>query len=88
MKISEIKELSTPDLLERIDTEKTMLVRLKLNHAISPLDNPQKIKEARITIARLMTELRSRELSIRNQIANISNGKEFQKRTYRCCCQQ
>jgi large subunit ribosomal protein L29 len=63
MKISEIKELSTPDLLERIDTEKTMLVRLKLNHAISPLDNPQKIKEARLTIARLMTEMRTRELS-------------------------
>ena len=63
MKISEIRELSTPDLLERIDTEKTMIVRLKLNHAISPLDNPQKIKEARLTIARLMTELRSRELN-------------------------
>ena len=63
MKISEIRELSTPDLLERIDTEKTMLVRLKLNHAISPLDNPLKIKEARLTIARLMTELRIRELS-------------------------
>jgi large subunit ribosomal protein L29 len=63
MKISEIRELSTPDLLERIDTEKTMLIRLKLNHAISPLDNPQKIKEARLTIARLMTELRTRELS-------------------------
>jgi large subunit ribosomal protein L29 len=63
MKISEIRELSTPDLLERIDTEKTMLVRLKLNHAISPLDNPQKIKEARLTIARLLSEMRSRELS-------------------------
>jgi large subunit ribosomal protein L29 len=63
MKISEIRELSTPDLLERIDTEKTMLIRLKLNHAISPLDNPQKIKEARLTIARLMTEFRTRELS-------------------------
>ena len=44
MKTSEIKELSTPDLLERIDTEKTMLVRMKLNHAITPLDNPQKVK--------------------------------------------
>ncbi|MFN8210286.1 MAG: 50S ribosomal protein L29 [Bacteroidales bacterium] len=61
MKISEIKELSTSDLQERIDTEKTMLVRLKLNHAISPLDNPQKIKQARKTIARLMTELRGRQ---------------------------
>jgi len=66
MKISEIKELSTSDLQERLDTEKTMLVRLKLNHAISPLDNPQKIKQARKTIARLATELRSRQISQKN----------------------
>ena len=64
MKTSEIKELSTPDLIERIDTERTMLVRMKLNHAITPLDNPQKIKQAKLTIARLLTELRHRELKI------------------------
>lgn len=63
MKISEIRELSTPDLIERIDTEKTMMVRMKLNHSITPLDNPQKIKQTRLTIARLMTELRNRELN-------------------------
>jgi len=61
MKTSEIRELSTPDLLERIDTEKTMLVRMKLNHAITPLDNPQKLKQAKMNIARLLTELRARE---------------------------
>jgi len=63
MKTSEIKELSTSDLLERIDTEKNMLVRLKLNHAITPLDNPKKLREAKLTIARLLTELRKRELN-------------------------
>jgi large subunit ribosomal protein L29 len=63
MKTSEIKELSNPDLLERIDTEKTMLVRMKLNHAITPLDNPQKVKDVKLTIARLLTELRARELN-------------------------
>ncbi len=63
MKISEIRELSTPDLLERIDTERTMLVRMKLNHAITPLDNPQKIRQQKLTIARLITELRVRELN-------------------------
>ena len=63
MKTSEIRELSTSDLLERIDTEKTMLVRMKLNHAITPLDNPQKVKEVKLTIARLLTELRTRELN-------------------------
>lgn len=63
MKTSEIKELSTPDLLERIDTEKTLLVRMKLNHAITPLDNPQKVRELKLTIARLHTEMRTRELN-------------------------
>jgi large subunit ribosomal protein L29 len=63
MKTSEIKELNTPDLLERIDTERTMLVRMKLNHAITPLDNPQKLNQTKLTIARLLTELRSRELN-------------------------
>jgi len=63
MKTSEVKELSTPDLLERIDTERTMLVRMKLNNAITPLDNPQKIKQVKLTIARLLTELRYREIN-------------------------
>ena len=62
MKTSEIRELSTSDLIERIDTERTMLVRMRLNHAITPLDNPQKIKQTKLTIARLITELRAREL--------------------------
>jgi len=61
MKTSEIRELSTSDLVERIDTEQTMLIRMKLNHAITPLDNPQKLKQTKITIARLLTELRKRE---------------------------
>jgi large subunit ribosomal protein L29 len=63
MKSSEIKELSNQELLEHIDNEKTGLVRMKLNHAISPLENPQKIKESRKTIARLMTEKRKREMN-------------------------
>ncbi len=62
MKSSEIRELSNQELLEHIDNEKTALVRMKLNHAISPLENPQKIKESRRTIARLMTEKRKREM--------------------------
>ncbi len=66
MKTSEIKELSTSDLLERIDTEKNMLVRMKLNHAITPLDNPKKLVEAKLTIARLLTELRKRELNTKS----------------------
>jgi large subunit ribosomal protein L29 len=75
MKISEIRELSSADLSERIDTERTMLVRMKLNHAITPLDNTQKVREVKLTIARLLTELRSRELSNKSN-SQVSNGKE------------
>lgn len=63
MKQEVIKELSTADLLERLEEERKQLVRLKLNHAVSPLENPNKIKEYRRGIARILTELRRRELS-------------------------
>jgi large subunit ribosomal protein L29 len=63
MKTSEIRELTTQEILERIDNEKTSLVRMKLNHAITPLDNPNKIKETRGNIARLLSELHQRELN-------------------------
>ena len=63
MKASEIRELSTSDIVERVDSEKNMLLRMKLSHAITPLDNPRKLKETKVTIARLLTELRKRELN-------------------------
>jgi len=60
MKMSEIKEFTTKELEERIETEKNTLVRMRLNHAVSPLDNPMKLKYARKDIARMMTELNRR----------------------------
>ena len=62
MKNSEIRELTTDEIIERIDGEKNNLIRQKLNHAVSPLDNPQTIKENRRVIAKLKTELRQRTL--------------------------
>jgi len=61
MKNSEVRELSTKELNERIDTEKENLVRMRLNHAVSPLDNPIRLREIKKDIARLMTELKKRE---------------------------
>ena len=63
MKTSEIKELNNKEIQERIDAEREHLVRIQLNHAISPLDNPMQIKEVRRNIARLATELRQREIN-------------------------
>lgn len=66
MKTSEIIELSIKEVEERLDNEQTLLVRQKLNHAISPMDNPMKIKETRRNIARLKTILRQKKLNEKN----------------------
>ena len=63
MKIAEIRELTTAELKERVETEVTRYAQMKLNHAISPLQNPEELKKLRRTIARMKSELRSRELN-------------------------
>ncbi len=63
MKTSEIRELTDKEILERIQLESDTLLRLNMNHAVSPLDNPMKVKVARRNIARLKTIIRQRELS-------------------------
>ena len=62
MKSLEIKELTIQELQERLESEETLMVRMKMNHAVSPLDNPNKIVETRRDIARLKTEVRSRQI--------------------------
>ena len=57
-----IREMSTPDLNDRLDQAREQLVKMRLNHAVSPLDNPNQISETRKNIARYLTELRRREL--------------------------
>jgi large subunit ribosomal protein L29 len=63
MKASELKELTTKELEEKIDNEVNFLIRQKINHAVSPLDNPQKIKVSRKNVARLKTEFTKRMLN-------------------------
>ncbi|MBN2765508.1 MAG: 50S ribosomal protein L29 [Paludibacteraceae bacterium] len=63
MKTREIKELNNKEIQERMEAENEQLDRLRMNHAISPLDNPLQIKVVRRTIARLATELRQREIN-------------------------
>ncbi|MBS7357686.1 MAG: 50S ribosomal protein L29 [Candidatus Limimorpha sp.] len=61
MKKEAINELSTADLMERIEATRTSYVKMKLQHAVSPLDNPNKLRETRKEIARMLTELTKRQ---------------------------
>ena len=63
MKIKEINELDAKALAEKLENLVAQLKQLKLNHTVSPLENPSKIKSVRRDIARLQTVLRQRELN-------------------------
>jgi len=63
MKIAEIREISTKELVEKIQAEVANYDQVVLNHSISPLDNPAQIKQLRRMIARMKSELRQRELN-------------------------
>jgi large subunit ribosomal protein L29 len=60
MKNSEIKGLNIQDLRDKIKSEEESLMRLDFAHAISPIENPMKIRNTRKLIAKLKTELTSK----------------------------
>ena len=60
MKTAEIKEMSVQDLQERIAAEKARLATMKVQHAVSPVEDPSQIKKTRRDIARMMTILRQK----------------------------
>ena len=61
MKQSEIKELSTAELQEKLSEMKKSYADLKFTHSISPLENPIQLRTLRSTVARLATELTKRD---------------------------
>lgn len=60
---SEIKALSLDELKSKLSVEVDSLQKLKFAHAITPIENPMRIKEARKLVARINTEIRSKELA-------------------------
>lgn len=62
MKQSEIKQLSTAELQEKLSETKKSYIDLKMAHTISPLDNPIQLRVARRAVARVATELTKRDV--------------------------
>ena len=60
MKKEDIIELTTDELKLRLEEEKAMYTKLKMNHAVSPIENPMKIRTTRRGIAMIHTELGKR----------------------------
>ena len=63
MKKEEFREMATADLTERLAQMEKEYLQSRMNHAVSPLDNPAQLTADRRMIARVKTELRMRELN-------------------------
>lgn len=63
MKAAEVKEMSTKEIIEKVELEKGQMAKMRLNHAISPMENTAQMKHARKDIARMLTVLREREIN-------------------------
>lgn len=61
MKNSELRTLTVEELRQRLLSEKEQLQKLKFAHAVSPIENPTKIKETRKVVARILTVLNEKE---------------------------
>jgi large subunit ribosomal protein L29 len=60
MKQQEITKLSDADLRGRIETLEEKLMKMKVSHTVTPIENPLQIRATRRTVARLKTELGKR----------------------------
>ena len=66
MKVTEVREMSIADLRDRIEIEKNNLDTMKLNHAVSPLEDTSRFRKTRQDIARMITILAEKEKAQNN----------------------
>jgi large subunit ribosomal protein L29 len=70
MKQNIVKDLTTDEIRDRISEEKANYARLKMSHAVSPVENPLKIRASRRLIARLETEFKKRTMAASQTVNN------------------
>jgi len=60
MKVQVLTDMPENELQNLLDSEREKLTRMKMSHAVSPLENPLQLKFTRKAIARVMTEIEKR----------------------------
>ncbi|MCB0795363.1 MAG: 50S ribosomal protein L29 [Flavobacteriales bacterium] len=64
---TELKDLTVQELQDKLQDERSSLRKLRFDHAVSPVENPMLIGARRREVARVLTELRHRELNENKQ---------------------
>ena len=60
MEYQDIKNLTEKELHLNLKDERAQLQKMKFNHAVSPIENPHKIRITRRTVAKYLTEINRR----------------------------
>ena len=63
MKVQVLTDMPENELHDLLVTEREKLIKMKMSHAVSPLENPLQIKFTRKAIARVLTELSNRRIT-------------------------
>ena len=66
MKEKILNDTPENELLEVLSSEKEKLYKMKMNHEVSPLENPKLISLTRKNIARIKTEISKRRIQANN----------------------
>lgn len=74
MKIQDIREIKTPELIKQIQEEKKNLTDLKFAHQLKQLTNTAKLKIAKRDIARMLTVLNERDAAEKKGAADTKKG--------------
>jgi large subunit ribosomal protein L29 len=58
-----LKDLTVQELQDKLQEERNALAKVRFDHAVSPVENPMLLRSRRREVARVLTELRARELN-------------------------
>ncbi|MBK6541668.1 MAG: 50S ribosomal protein L29 [Flavobacteriales bacterium] len=61
---TELKDLTVVELQDKLEDVRTKLSKLRFDHAVSPVESPMQLRLKRKEVARVLTELRARELNV------------------------
>lgn len=59
----ELKDLTPLELQDKLESERDTLTKLRFNHAVSPVESPAQLRSTRKSVARILTEMRRREIA-------------------------
>src|SRR5688572_27749015 len=83
MKQNIVKDLSNDEVRDRIVEERAAYAKLKMSHAVSPIENPLKIKSTRRLIARLETEYKKRLMASSSETKKKYHVRKISRRALR-----